>query len=281
MPILPNVRYEDMTWPDLKKAAEQDAVIVQPVGAIEQHGPHLPVSTDTMQVNNATFLACAEAAEQIPVLLAPTVHWGFSTIQMDIPNEDKDRYPGTLTLTAQLLMDLCVQLSQCFVRAGFKRILFVNGHGGNYQPLMTVARTIRDLTDAMVGVANYYGLVEVKDMLDVPLEEASIKHAGEWETSLALLWDADNVRMDQIKSEQRAINAIKVNSEYVSRDELGGKQYSTKAFVAEKNIDFSFEGVVGNPAQGSAEKGQKFADLHVASIVEFLLEFKKWEYGKL
>lgn len=281
MPILPKVRYEDMTWPNLKEAAERDAVIVQPVGAIEQHGPHLPVSTDTMQVNNAAYLACEQAAERIPVLLAPTIHWGFSTIQMDMPNKDTDRYPGTLTLTAQLLMDLCIQLSHCFVRAGFKRILFVNGHGGNYQPLMTVSRTIRDLTDAMVGVANYYGLVEVQDMLDVPLQEASIKHAGEWETSLGLHWDPNNISTENIKTEQRAVDAIKVNSGYVSRDELGGKQYSTKAFVAEKNIDFSYEGVVGNPAFGSAEKGKKFADLHVASIVEFLLEFSKWEYGKL
>ena len=277
--ILPKIRYEDMTWPQLQKAAKLDPVIVQPIGAIEAHGRHLPLSTDTMQVNNIAYLASQRAAEKIPLLLMPTVPWGFSSLQMDMP-APKDRFPGTITLSAQMLMNLCAEIAQSLVRAGFKRIFLLSGHGGNYQPLMTAARTIRDLTDAMVAAANYYLLCDAAKLCAI-IEEGTLKHAAEWETALAMALDNENIDYRELKHDAKAVRAIKVKTKYASRDEMGGKLFSAKVFVAEKNPDFSSGGVVGNAPLATAEKGRRAVELHVNSVAEFLVEFKKWKYGAM
>ncbi len=278
--ILPRLRYEDMTWPQLAEAAKQDPVLVQPIGAIEQHGPHLAVKTDTMQVHAIAQMASERAAEQIPLLLLPTIHWGFSTIQMDMPESDHDRFPGTITLTADIMMRLCSEIAQSLSRARFRHLVFLNGHGGNYQPLMTAARTIRDQTGLVVAVTNYWTFPD-DALIKSIIEEGTIRHAAEWETSMHMALDDDTVDYKALKTDEKAQNAIKVNTGFANRDELGGKMYAAKVFFAEKNVDFSSLGVVGNPTLASREKGDRLIKHYVEAISRFMVEFKSWEYGAI
>lgn len=273
------IRYEDLTWPQIQEAAKQNTIIVQPIAAIEQHGPHLPLSTDTCQTNAVAIRAVEMAAKEVPVLLAPTIPWGFSTLQMDLPG-DKDRYPGTLSIKTTTLMTLVGELCYCFVRAGFRRIILLNGHGGNYQPLQVAARDIRDVTGAIIAVAPFYTLAPTEEMLPF-IEEGTIKHAAEWETSLMLAIDEKNVDKERIVRDPKAVHAVHVKTKYAARDELGGKQFGTKVMFAEKNVDYSINGVVGDPSLATKDKGEKLLEIHARSVKEFIVEFSTWEFGKI
>lgn len=274
------VLYEDLTWRDVKDMWDEDKIIIQTVGAIEQHGTHLPFNTDDIRVILAAKAGAAIAQSHgVKAFVAPPIHVGFSTLQMDLPG-DVDRYPGTLTFSAETLMRVVLELGECFARANFKRLLLLNGHGGNWQPLQTVARTIRDKTGIIVAVANVLRL-PAPGKLEGLLKEQQVKHAGEYETATILAIDENLVRMDKVKKDQAAIDAIKVKSPFVSRDELGGKQFSKPVMLAERNVDFSSEGVVGDPSPATKEQGEKIMKVLNESVAAFLEDFITWEYGKV
>jgi creatinine amidohydrolase len=273
--------YDHLTWPEIKEMWDDNKVVVQLIGAIEQHGPHLPLCTDIAPKVECARRAITKASEKIKVFMAPPVPWGYSTLQMDIPGE-VDRYPGSLTLTPELLMNLVCTLCDGFIRANFRKILLLNCHGGNYQPLQTAARMIRDKhgSKALVAVTNYAGLPDTQKLMDI-LEEKTLKHAAEWETSLVLGTLEELVDKSRIKKDPAAMQAVKVKTRYASRDELGGKAFAAKVMVAEKNVDFSSQGVAGDATLASKEKGDRIVNLMVDSLVDLLLEFSTWEYGKM
>ena len=275
------VCYDHLTWPEIKEMWDEDKVVVQMIGAIEQHGPHLPLCTDTAPKVEMLRRAVLKASEKVKVFMAPPIPWGYSTLQMDIPGE-VDRYPGTLTLSPETIFRLVNELCDGFVRANFRKILLLSCHGGNYQPLQVAARMIRDRhgSKALVGVTHFASLPDKEKYLEI-LEEGTIKHAAEWETSLMLALHEDLVDKSKIKKDQAAINALKVKTRYASRDELGSRQFSAKVMIAEKNVDFSSQGVAGDATLASKEKGERIVDLMVNSLVELLLEFGGWEYGKM
>jgi creatinine amidohydrolase len=278
--MIKRVLYEDLAWPDIKAMWDENKIIVQTVGAIEQHGPHLPFNTDDIRVIEVAKRGCALAQERgVKAFVAPPIHWGFSTLQMDLPG-DVDRYPGTLTLSAETLMQVVLEVAQCFARANCNRMLLLNGHGGNWQPLQTVARTIRDKTGMMVAVANALRLPPVGS-LEGLLKEQQVKHAGEYETATILAIDENLVRMNEVKRDQGAVEGIKVRSRFVSRNELGGEQFSKPVMVAERNVDFSSQGVVGDPSPATKAQGEKIMEVLTDSLVNFLEEFIGWEYGKM
>lgn len=159
----------------------------------------------------------------------------------------------------------------------------MNGHGANYQPLQTACRDIRDLTGALVAVANFYTLPDLEEMLKY-VDEGTLKHAAEWDTSLLLALDEKNVDNSKIVKDEEMIRAIRVRTKYASRDEMGGRQFAAKVMVAEKNIDFSILGVVGDvgdPTLATKERGEKLVNLHAERLAEVLVDFSTWEYGNM
>src|SRR5436190_17297377 len=124
-----------LLWAELRRdeiAAARDAraVVVVPIGAIEQHGPHLPVNTD-ISAAWAIAIRLSVACEDPPVLVAPAVPWGVSHYHMV--------FPGTLTLTVESLSELLLDLCRSIAHNGFRRIVLLNGHGGNAATIETVS----------------------------------------------------------------------------------------------------------------------------------------------
>src|SRR5438874_1911304 len=113
--------FRKLTWTEVRERAAQGAVIVIPVAAIEQHGYHLPIDTDNVLVEHVTEEAARRSNGGI--LTAPMIHYGF--------NEHNMGFPGTITIRETVFIDFCYDVAHSFVRQGFDRIVFVNGHGSN------------------------------------------------------------------------------------------------------------------------------------------------------
>ena len=138
---------EEMTREALNRIAPQ-ALAVLPVGATEQHGPHLPVGTDSFTVEYLARAASAEAARSIPVVVAPTLRFGSS--HHHIP------FGGTLSLSTETYFRVIFELGESLILGGFKRLFILNGHGGNNELIQLAARDLALKHPVQVGAAAYW-----------------------------------------------------------------------------------------------------------------------------
>ena len=181
---LPSKFWADLTSRHFSQLAASDVinqtVAVLPVAAIEQHGPHLPVSVDTTLVNGVIEAALQHLPADLPVLFMPTQQVGKSNEHI--------RYPGTLTLSAQTLISVWMELGACVARAGIKKLVLFNSHGGQVSVMDIVARDLRTAHDLMVFSSNWYTLPLGDEVMNLftPAEHRFGIHAGDMETSMML-----------------------------------------------------------------------------------------------
>lgn len=181
---LPSKFWADLTSRHFSQLAASDVinqtVAVLPVAAIEQHGPHLPVSVDTTLVNGVVEAALQHLPADLPVLFMPTQQVGKSNEHI--------RYPGTLTLSAQTLISVWMELGACVARAGIKKLVLFNSHGGQVSVMDIVARDLRTAHDLMVFSSNWYTLPLGDEVMNLftPEEHRFGIHAGDMETSMML-----------------------------------------------------------------------------------------------
>ncbi|MCU0943879.1 MAG: creatininase family protein [Rubritepida sp.] len=182
------LRWERLTGPELKALAAQGALPVLPVGSLEQHGPHLPVWTDSF-IAHALALAAAERATDIPAIVLPPLWTGLS--EHHLP------FGGTITLDAATFHAVL----RCVVRSlraqGWGRLLILNGHGGNIEPL---AVSVRELAHefGLPVVATTWPMVAPAEIAAALTAQQGIQHACEGETALWLALDAAQVRRERI-----------------------------------------------------------------------------------
>jgi creatinine amidohydrolase len=164
---------------EFKRLAEQNAVVIVPVGSTEQHGEHLPINTDA----NNCFAVAQRAAERIddfPVILVPMVWTGYSPHHM--------QHPGTISLTFHTFVDLLTEIASCIHAHGFSKILFLNGHGGN-SPVIAALRTklAAEKNVSVVGYT-YWELPSVPEAWRgiSETDKGFVGHAAEVETSMQL-----------------------------------------------------------------------------------------------
>jgi len=160
----------DLAWPDVAQRAAAGAVLAVPLGSTEQHGPHLPLSTDT----DLAVALCRRLASARPdVLIAPAVAYGSS--------DEHDGFPGTLSIGQAALEQLVVRLGRSATKT-FRHVLFVSAHGGNAEPVGRAVERLRSRSrDVLVYQPRWEG-------------EA---HAGRHETAFQLAVDPGRVRMDR------------------------------------------------------------------------------------
>ena len=154
-------RWQDMTTVDFEALDRARTVAVMPLGAIEQHGPHLPVCTDAVIAEEMAARALEQVPDDVAALLLPTMDVGKSVEHL--------AYPGTLTLSAKTLMDLWFEVAEGVHRAGLAKLLFINAHGGQPQVMEIVARELRVRHGMLAVAANWYDFVELETLFD-PME---------------------------------------------------------------------------------------------------------------
>jgi creatinine amidohydrolase len=249
--------YREMTWPEVNEAVAQRRVVLIPVGAIEQHGPHLPIDVD----NSFVEYICDEAARRAPemILSAPPVHYGYNAHNMD--------FPGTIDIKMQHFIDYCCDLGESLAHQGFRRVLYVNGHGSNAPLCDLIARRLTVSTKAMVGAANHWQIAwdVITDLLEGGPYAAD--HACEWETSEYLALKPHLVQRDKIADEIPA--------------ERGGPRWLYPDLNTVRPVHFmnwwskmNASGVSGTPSRATAEKGSKMLEATVERLVSICREFR-------
>ena len=255
-------RYEKLTWPEIEEAVEAAQVCVVPCGAVEQHGPHLPLDVDLVCPTGIARGAGLEVPEKMLVL--PTVAYGYTGHVMD--------FPGTINNHFEHFIHHVLDITKSLAYHGFKKILLLNGHGSNMPNLDLVARRTNLETDAECVATAWWQLLTVdKDFLPGWRESkfpGGCSHAGELETSLYLYLDGDNVRKGKIKSGVISYNEEDSPFNWV---DLFGQGSAT---VVSWTSSYSETGVLGDAENASEEKGRKAYEEAVKQLVSFITWFQ-------
>jgi creatinine amidohydrolase len=186
-----SLRWSDMSWPEIDALDRDRTVLLLPTGAIEQHGRHLPVDTD---IHDGYELSVrAAAASSVRTVVLPPVWWGMSPHHMG--------FPGTISLPLEtysaLIRDICAAVSH----HGFRRVLIVNGHGGNVAILGATALRMSEELGLFVGALSYWHLIG-RQLLEIGTSElGGMGHACEMETSLQLHLRPELVSMADARKE--------------------------------------------------------------------------------
>ena len=234
------------------------AVAVLPVAAIEQHGPHLPVGVDTTLVDSVIGAALPHLPAALPVLFLPTQQVGKSNEHI--------RFPGTLTLSTQTLVALWTELGACVARAGLRKLVLFNSHGGQVSVMDLVARDLRTAHDLIVYSANWFSLPlgDAVNGLFPPEEHRFGIHGGDMETSMMLAARGHLVDMSQAQHFHSSAE------ERAARYPILGNGYSAK--LGWQMQDYHPLGAAGNAANASADKGRALIDAAGLQLARLLQE---------
>ncbi|AZN38241.1 creatininase family protein [Paenibacillus albus] len=244
-----------------KQVAEldkEDAIVVLPIGAVEQHGPHLPTYTDTLI--NESFLTYGFEAlpDEAPVWLLPPLPYGKSTEHLG--------HPGTISLSAATLMAVLMDIAKSLQLSGFRKLVFYNTHGGNVDLLNLMGRDIRKETGLIVYQLHVNATA---DPVALQYREPSLDiHGGEVETSLVLAARKHWVNMNAAPDETPNLP---------SSMQL---QFRSKAF-AWLMSDISKSGIAGNAKLADAEYGELLLRRGGLAMAGALLELASFEMSSL
>ena len=258
---LPSHFWSDLTTRHFAQlAASQNiaqAVAVLPVAATEQHGPHLPVSVDTTLVNGVVDASLPHLPADLPILFLPTQQIGKSNEHI--------RFPGTLTLSAQTIINLWMDIGSSVTRSGIKKLVLLNSHGGQASIMDIVARDLRTEHGLIVYSTNWYNLPlgdAVMGLFSAEEHRFGI-HAGDMETSMMLALREKYVDMT------RAQNFHSTSQDRAAAYPVLGN--GTSAKLGWQMQDYNAMGAAGNAAAATAAKGHALinaAGLQLANLLK-------------
>ena len=262
---LPSQFWSDLTTRQFAQLAASpniaQVVAVLPVAATEQHGPHLPVSVDTALVNGVVNASLTHLPADLPVLFLPTQQIGKSNEHI--------RFPGTLTLSAQTVTSLWMDIGASVARSGIKKMLILNSHGGQASIMDIVARDLRTEHDLIVYSANWYNLPLGDAVMGLfPAEEHRFGiHAGDIETSMMLALEE--------KSGIKGIDMTQAQNFHSTSQDRAAKYAvlgnGTSAKLGWQMQDYNPQGAAGNAAAATAAKGHALinaAGLQLANLLK-------------
>ena len=236
----------------------QRAVAVLPVAAVEQHGPHLPLSVDATLLQGVIAAALPLLPAGLPALFLPPQNVGLSTEHLS--------YPGTLTLSPATLIALWTELGECVARAGVRKLLLLNGHGGNVAPMDIVARELRQRCGLLVYGSSWFSLPlpdEVNGLFGAEEHRFGI-HGGAIETSMMLHLAPATVRMEHARHWPSS------SQERAARYPILGNGRSAKLGWAIE--DYHPAGAVGDAAGATADKGRPAVQAAAQALAQLIAE---------
>ena len=235
---------EDMSWDEVGELLEKTDTVLIPVGSMEQHGTHLPLGTDTFI---ATEIA-RKVSKKIGVAFTSGIPYGFSI--------EHSSFPGTVTMTPESLMGVVRDVCESMIRHGFKKIILINGHGGNASILETLIQYLKPKHKAT------FALINITDMATYYLQESrglrssAITHADELETSLLLAIDKTKVKLNKIKNSKRSAKS--------------GPKTPVGVKVAWQTEEYSSTGSIGELRRMGRAEGKRILTYILENILKLL-----------
>jgi creatinine amidohydrolase len=241
--IPPHRYFAYLTWTEIEEISDKEnVVIIQPIGAIEQHGPHLPIVVDSAISMGVLGKALSKLDNNIPAYSLPCLYYGKSN--------EHWHFPGTITLSAQTLLKVIVEMADSIYRAGFRKLVLMNSHGGQPQVMEIAARDLhQQYGDLLVFPFFTWRVPHITKDLLTDKEKTSGIHAGDAETSIMLSLLPEQVHMD------RAVCEYPYGLPEHSLLSMEGKL----PFAWLTN-EISKSGVLGDATVASKEKGDRILE---------------------
>ena len=251
------MKWGELRWPEMKALDRGKTVAILPVGSMEQHGPHLP-----LQVDHFIAQRFAEDLEKkMPeVLLLPPIWAGVSAHHMD--------FPGTITLRPRVFIDLLREICVCLHHHGLRRIVLLNGHGGNRSSLEVLSQELYADYRFSVNIIVYWDLVPELVKSLKKSQSKGMGHSGELETSLMLYLAPHLVRLSEVPAGFRSDRQPR------KKPALGE---GIKRYVNIK--EYSEIGVDGFPEAASKEDGERFYNAVLSALERVIRDLEKEPLG--
>jgi creatinine amidohydrolase len=249
---------ENLTWPEVKSLKFSDMIVVLPLGSFEQHGHHLPLTTDTDIVT--AIARRVESALPEKVLCLPTLWPGHSTHHLF--------FPGTLSVSQMPYIHLIIELCESIAKMGAVKVFLLNGHGGNDVPLRAALRELKTKVPGTQFVfASYWSLAANSIKAVRESEQGGLGHACEMETSVML-----HLHPDRVKKKLAKRDGPTHSDEYRRSDMLHGRP----VYFVNDFHEVTKTGTIGHPDLASPEKGKRFLDGILKDVTDFVRHYLTW-----
>lgn len=224
----------EMSWPEIEKGLMKTRTVILPVGAVEEHGPHLPTTTDTIQAMEVAY----EVARRREVFVAPPVHYGIC--------RSTRGFPGTVSVGFNALRDYVYDILLGFYESNFRYVMVLSGHAGGQHmaSLKEACQSVVNSTDLRVSLLTDFDLIRC----DIPGDG----HAGDIETSRMLLHRPDLVKGLPVASHPKR----------------------PRYLILRSVREFMGDGIMGDPSRASAQKGSMYFEMAVRGVLEALDELE-------
>jgi len=247
--------FAEMTREELRDVASETMVVL-PLGATEQHGPHLPTGTDFLTIEHLARAAAGRAAEEISITVTPALPFGSSDHHLI--------FGATLSLRTETYYGVLTDLLRSLVTDGFRRIFLLNGHGGNHELAQLAARDVALELPARIAAASYWtiawdALVEQGAHLGCRLPG----HAGIFETSMML-----SLRPELVAPKRP-------HRDY--RQDTDPRNFHTAYRHERHNSWKEIDGYSDSPDGGAAERGDRYSEAVVGAVAQAFVEFANAE----
>jgi creatinine amidohydrolase len=262
--MLPTKYWAEMSWRDFAATDMSKVVAVLPVAAIEQHGPHLPVGVDTFINEGYLSRAVNRVPAELPVLFLPVQAIGKSNEHIE--------FPGTLTFSLETVTRAWTEIGDSVARAGCRKLIFMNSHGGNVPVIDAIVRELR-VRHRMLAVHAAWHRLGYPEGLFSARERAHGIHGGDAETSLMLAFRPQNVRMSEAKD--FVSSAVAIESEF---KQLRVTQPIGFGWMSS---DLHELGAVGDASNATAAKGEACAEQGVEGFLDLVRDVIAFDLARL
>lgn len=251
-----------LTWKEIRQIAGAKALAIVPVASLEQHGPHLTVQTDTLITSKVASAVDQRLQDRgIKSYLTPTLWLGCSPHHLDL---------FAISLDPDLYLQVLVGIGDSLLQAGFERIFFLNGHGGNSAPAQVAMNTLALKSQALIGYGTYWELAgaAIRELRESGPQ--GMAHAGELETSLVQYLCPSAVRDELADPCYPKLPP----SAAIDMTEAGPLKFGMRF------SDLNPQGNLGDPSLASPEKGRRFYDAIVNAVADRLADFAQLTVGQ-
>ncbi|MDO8123391.1 MAG: creatininase family protein [Candidatus Hermodarchaeota archaeon] len=252
----PHYMLAKMTWPEVEERLKESDIAIVPVGSTEQHGPALPLDNDHFAATQFAKMVAEKLWDNVKVVVTPPIAFGYSPHHMG--------FKGTITLRESTLADVIVDICTSLAIHGFKKIVLINGHGGNATAIGNALHLLHEKIDAQVFNIDWWVVASDK-ILEVATRP--VYHACDMETSVSM-YLGQRVQEDKLVDEpgKSPVPGF-VEPDLFAPPPKVSMMYTMK--------DITDSGVVGYATKATKEKGKQIAEVALNRTVKFIMELAK------